>query len=164
MHNYFATSNPFNLPAPPNWWLVRLNDFDSMLVVFPSTLRPAHILARRQQFAQPTAPLQALDKHLRRLTSGGDGDIMADRNLVYVESIAGSGAWTIQIFLDLAARDIWAAGGAEAFNDRIITLEQAAADKQQRQLTDDMDHRARDAWRSLKARTGQRTRVTLIPR
>ncbi len=159
--NYFTTSNPFNLQPPPQWWLTRLYDFDAMLVLFPSTLRPAYVLARKQQFAQPTEPLQELDKNLRRLTNGGDGDIMADRNLVYVESITGNGAWTGQIFLGLAARDIWAAGGAEVYHNRIITLEEVAREAQQRRAADDMDHRARDAWRSLQARTGQRSRVKL---
>lgn len=158
--NYFTTANPFSLQPPPDWWLKRLFDFDAMLVLFPSTLRPTYILARKQQFAQPTEVLQTLDRNLRRMTAGGDGDIMADRNLVYVEQIIGNGTWNTQIFLDLAKRDIWAAGGAEAFHERILTLEQVAREKQLRRQADDMDHRARDAWRSLQARTGQRTRVT----
>lgn len=160
--NYFATGNPYSLMPPPTWWLRKLSDFDHALVVFPSSLRACYVLARRRQFGLGH-PLEKLDRDLQRLTGGGDGDLMADRNLVFVDYLISAGGWSTDIFHELRKRDIWAAGGADKYNAQLIAHEDAIAARQQSAYLSDIDHRARDAYRSYQARTGQRTRVSGNP-
>lgn len=157
--NYLATGNPFSLMPPPAWWLRQLQDFDHALVVFPSCLRACYILARRREFGLGH-PLEKVDRDLLRVTAHGDGDVMADHNLVFVDHLMSHGGWSTHIFAELRRRDIWAAGGAEKFNDQLLAREHQADGIERKRLIDDIDYRAKDAWRSYQARTGQRTRVT----
>jgi hypothetical protein len=159
VRNWFPDTNKFMLPKPPAWWLKRLHDQDAELVVFPSRLRPAYILARRRSSSLAMPKSVALANDLDRMTHAGDGDVMAAHGLVHVENILGGfGNWTDNIFHELRRRDIWAAGGADKFNNLIVESEQAARDKQRKDMLDDIDHRSGDAFRSYQARTGQRNK------
>lgn len=157
LKNYLGTENPFKLAAPPDWWLQRLFDYDAELVVFPSRLRMAYILARRRHFSNAIAEADRLDKNLLRQTAGLDGDILATHNLIYVRHLIGDTVRRPQIFQWLRDNDTKALGGGETVAKK---LEEAEADLQQQKrlvLLDDIEYRAKDAWRSYQARTGRRT-------
>jgi hypothetical protein len=62
-----------------------------------------------------------------------------------------------EIMSDLRKRDMWAAGGAEAYITRLEAEEAAEDAAKRKQTEDDIEYRAADAWRSYQARTGQRT-------
>lgn len=152
--NWIADINPFNLSEPPAWWLAKLYDFDHMLVLIPSRKQSKYMLARRRQLTAGIGDVAMLDN------KNPDTLMLYSHQAVPVGYLNFSGNWTIDSLLaDLKARDVWAHGGA----DKVIAIvEDAEADaeiKRHRELRDNMDHRARDAYRSLKARTGQRVTV-----
>lgn len=157
--NWFPDTNKFLLPKPPQWWLKRLHDQDAELVVFPSRLRASYVLARRRSASLGMPKSLKVANDLEKMTSAGDGDVMAARNLVHVANIENaSGNWTDTIFFQLKQRDIWAAGGAHKFHQRIIENEAAERAKKRAALLDDIDQRSADAYRSYQARTGQRNK------
>jgi len=158
-NNFLVSENPFKLAPPPAWWLQQLYDYDSQLVVFPSRHRMAYILARRRNFSNAMAELNTLDKSLLKNSAGLDGDIMAQHNLIYVRHLIGNTVRRFAIFQWLRDHDIKANGGAAVVSQAIEDAEATAARHTREKMIDDIDHRARDAWRSYQARTGQRTRT-----
>lgn len=155
--NWLPDRNPYCLPKPPTWWLQLLADQDAALVVFPSRLSARYILARRRSASLGMPALVKVDNDLLKITAQGDGDVLADNALVAVANIVNpSGNWTTDIFRQLRARDIWAAGGADAYTDRIELAEGQLAAKKRADMIDDIDQRAIDSYKSLQARTGQR--------
>jgi hypothetical protein len=157
MSNYIPDTNSFSLPTPPQWWLTQLSDLDSALVVFPSRLRMAYVLARKRSASLSMPAMVKLDNDLLRTTAGGDGDFMANNNLVFVGFINNPfGTWNDSVIQELRARDITAAGGAEKFIEKLEDAEAALAVKKRANMIEDIGFRARDAWRSYQARTGQR--------
>lgn len=158
-NNWIADRNPFNLPKPPQWWLQRLHDQDEALVVFPSRARVnTYVLARRRQYSKTAHDrFRAAHANVARPRTGGDSDVVAEHALVYVAHIVGGvGNWSDTIFQQLRECDTWAQGGADAVVDRIEARERVVEARKQHTLLDNLDHMARDAWRSFKARTGQR--------
>lgn len=168
--NWIADTNRFKLPAPPGWFLKRLFDHDALLVIIPSRIKvegepPGYLLCRR------------------RVTSAGLGDVAMldnkhpDTNMCYVHGVVpiaplrfNNGARTFtaaacdSLIRDLKARDTWAiSGGPQGDADKVwqavedAEAAQAALDKAN--MRDMFYHMARDAWRSLKARTGQRNKT-----
>ena len=156
MVNYIRDRNRFHLSAPPPWIQQQLFDFDPLLVIIPSRQLACFHLARRSKVTLSPDLL---------LCAENDTKMLAEHGLVPVTKIIRNGlSWNLDAILSgLRARDIWAHGGAEKVADA-----EDAADKLERQRIlnsgrADMDHRARDAWRSYQARTGQRTRPTIAP-
>lgn len=160
LNNYLLSENPWKLEAPSEWWLQKLFDYDAQLVVFPSRMRPAHILARRRHFSNAMAEMNTLDKDLLRKSAGMDGDIMATHNLIYVRHLLGDTVKRLMIFQWLIDHDLQAQGGAEKVDDRIVSVEQDQAARARQKMIEDIDHRARDAYRSYQARTGRRSGYT----
>jgi len=105
--------------------------------------------------------LVELDKNLLKMSAQGDGDILAQNDLVYVDTMIQNPivGWSTRTFEELRQRDIWQAGGGEAYANRLEEIERAAELRKRRKMIDDIEHRAGDAWRSYQARTGQRTRL-----
>lgn len=149
--NYFNT-NP-NMSVPPEYWLQRLYDFDSELVVFPSAQVPfGYVLARR---ARRTGGMNAQDPAFA--SAPPDTKFCITRHLLPVSLITrhSTASWSIDnILADLRNRDIWAAGGAEAFADRVDGQDDAAEKKLKADIRADMWNRSGDAYRSYKLRTG----------
>ncbi len=162
--NWIADQNRFNLPKPPQWALVMLREFDPMLVVIPSRHDRAYLLTRRRQFSAGLGDVAMLDnKH-------------PDTNMCYghhvvpiapIESKTGAFMWeqtAVKQMLDaLKARDTWALSGGPTGDpakiwEHVEAKEDAEKAQRRRNLWDSMHHRGRDAWRSLKARTGQRSK------
>lgn len=164
LNNWIATENTFKLAAPPQWWLKQLHDYDSQLVVFPSRTRMAYILARRRSHSNAMAELDRLDKDLIRKSAGLDGDIIANHNLIYVRHLIGNTIRRPEIFQWLKDHDTWANGGAEKVAQAIEDAEVSAAQKKRQTMLDNIDHRARDAWKSYQARTGRRLGAGTVQR
>src|SRR5882672_7930113 len=142
------------MAVPPAYWLQRLFDFDNMLVVFPSFARPyAYVLARRRQRSTGLS-----DKALESTLTHPDTKAAIAHGLVPVSLIFRTGTnWDIDnILRDLKSRDIWAAGGAEKFADKLDATDTAVEQAKKKAVKDDMWTRSGDAWRSYQARTGQR--------
>lgn len=154
--NYLVTENPFKLAAPPAWWLQQLFDYDSQLVVFPSRHRMAYILARRRRFSNAMDELVKMDQNIVRQSAGLDGDILAQHNLIYVRHLIGETVRRPLIFQWLRDHDITANGGAEKVASQIEDVEADIAAQKRRVMLDNIDQRARDAYRSYQARTGRR--------
>lgn len=148
-------------PKPPTWFLSRLWEFDSALVVLPSRSRRAYILARRRNLSNRVPLLVKADNELQKRTRGNDADMLAKHNLVFVDVIKGQnmhGTWSPLIFQDLKDRDIPTQGGAAAYNQKLLIQEKDVKDKKRANWIDDLNHRSKDAYRSLQARTGQRNK------
>lgn len=162
--NWIADENRWSLPVPPSWALKRLFDFDHMLVVIPSRFQRAYLLCRRRQFSAGLGDVAMLDNR------------HPDTNLCMVNSLVpisplkfnnGAFIWTETGVTDLLnalrRRDTWQlSGGPEGDADKIVdAIEESEArqEAQQRaELRDNFRARARDAWRSLLARTGLRNK------
>lgn len=163
--NWIEDRNRFTLEKPPEWVLQKLKDFDAQLVLLPSRKEPYYLLARR------------------RLMSVGLGDVALldnrhpDTNMCYAHGVVpiaplqfrnGTTVWTMQsvdLFLDeLRRRDTWAYTGGLLGKDPDAAwkaVEDYEADvkaRERRNLRDMFHHMARDAWRSIKARSGQRSK------
>ena len=147
------------MATPPAYWLQRLYDFDADLVVFPSIQVPfAYVLARK---ARKTGGMNAQDPQFA--DAPPDTRFCITQRLLPVSLVYRYNAvsWSIDNLLaDLRARDIWAAGGADAYADQADAADTQRDARMKATLRDDMYHRSGDAWRSYQARTGQRSRVT----
>ena len=160
MNNYFPTENPFQLVAPPQWWLAKMWDMDSQLVVFPSRCRPVHVLARRRSKSLAMEAHTKIDKDLLRKSAGQDGDILADNNLIFVRHLIGNTVRRFNFFQWLKDADTWNKDDGKDFATRVDEIDQARDTKIRLATLDDIDQRAKDAYRSYQARTGRRSKLT----
>lgn len=147
------------MPIPPEFWLQRLYDFDSELVVFPSQQVPfAYVLARK---ARRTGGINAkmMEKGAGVFDPTPDTRFCVERKLLPVTLIYrnSTASWSIDnIIADLKARDIWAHGGAKKVADMLDTRDDTHRDTVKANIRKDMWDRSGDAWRSYQARTGAR--------
>ncbi len=141
------------MPAPPEYWLQRLYDFDDKLVLFPSISTPfAYVLARK---ATRTGGMNQRDPQFANAMP--DTKFCVERHLLPVSLITrhSSASWSIDNILnDLRQRDIWAAGGAEKFADRVDAGDAAEEARLKKQVRDDMNNRGSAAWLSYQLRSG----------
>lgn len=160
--NYIADINRYHLPKPPAWWLQRMWDQDAALVVIPSRTRRVYLLTRRREmslrvpFIQEKAIADSLRKH--KGVAYSDSDMLLGHKLIGVDVISGnySGNWPEWLLLELKDRDMWSAGGADAYIAKIEAQEEQVRLDKRAAFVDDIESRARDSWRSYQARTGQR--------
>lgn len=168
--NWIPDENKGKLEQPPDWFLTGLYNYDPMLVVIPSrfkrkTTAPQYLLARRRQFTAGLGDVAMMDnKH-------------PDTNMCYAHHLipiapfvfrSGAVAFTAQnlesLLQTLRERDSWAQGGGPLSHDpdavwKAVEAHEAAQEKKEdASLWDAFYHRGRDAYRSLKARTGQRNK------
>ena len=118
MTNYLSrVPNPFSLAAPPAWFLAELYAYDADLVVFPSIQVPfAYVLARK---ARRTGGMNLHDPQFAQAQP--DTKFCLMQHLLPVSLIYRYNAvsWSIDnILAELKARDIWTAGGADAYADQ----------------------------------------------
>jgi len=167
--NWVADTNKWKLPEPPEWFLKRLFDFDPMLVLVPSRVKakgstPAYLLTRRRQHSAGLGDVAMLDnKHPDTNMCYALGvvpiaPLRFNRNVnTFTEAACQS------LIADLKARDVWAVtggptGNADKLVDIIEAQEEAVKVAERKSLKDRFYHMGRDAYRSLKARTGQRNK------
>lgn len=168
--NWIPDANRWNLPAPPDWFLQRLWDFDAQLTLIPSRQkvkgeRPAYLLCRRRQFSAGLGDVAMLDnKH-------PDTNMCVALGLVPIAPLRFKTAQTgftmggcDALINELKSRDQWAISGGptgdpDAVWKQVEYAEELQARRDKAALRDKFYHMARDAWRSLKARTGQRNKT-----
>ena len=151
LSNYVADNR--RMPAPPAYFLQRIADYDSWLVILPSRTRPgAYVIARRKQFG-PGITEAAIDA----IYANPDTKMCVMNGCVPVCMMFATGnSWDPEpILAKLAARDIWAHGGADAFADKLEAQEAAEKAATRKAIRDDLYNRSGAAWRSYQARTGQ---------
>lgn len=154
--NFYPT-NP-NVATPPEYVLQRFFDFDSELVLFPSTGVPfAYVIARR---AKRTGGMNQSDPAFANAPP--DTKFCLEHRWLPVSLMYKTGiSWDVdKVLASLAARDIWRAGGADKYADAADAADDKKTEKQKSHIKDDMWNRSGDAWRSYQARTGQRTRTS----
>jgi len=160
--NWYPDLNRFNLPAPSEWWLQLLRDYDDQLVVLPSRKDLLYRLTRRVR-REARLGLNAMIVH-----EHPDTVMMIQYGVVPVSSLS---AWAIRsdkIIRDLMARDTWRVFGkpvldahdavraADMVIDRLTDAERAARHEDARRGSDKADAINTDAFRSLQQRKGER--------
>jgi hypothetical protein len=166
---YIADQNRFGLPEPPEWWQVQLRNFDHMLVVIPSRKDPRYLLARRRQFSVGLGDVAMMDnKHPDTNMCYGYGVVpVATLNWKPGKSVFQQQDLT-EILNELRRRDTWQLSGGPTHEtgekgldklvDAIEANEKAAEQKAQASLKEKFYHLGREAYRAIKARTGQRNK------
>lgn len=152
MPNYIEDENPFNLPAPPAWWLRRLLDFDESLVVIPSRQDHVYKLAQRRPLTLP--------EHItnQALWKFSDTRMLAKHGLIPITSIRSDAHWdNPAIWVDLAERAPHRQGGAEKMAAKIEAMEARAKAARDKTIDDNNTERAKDGWKHYQALTGART-------
>jgi hypothetical protein len=144
--------------------LQRFFDFDHMLVIAPSRLKREYLLCRRRQHSAGLGDVAMLDnKH------PDTNMCIANRMMPIAPLKFGSSTviWTesgvTNVLNQLRARDTWQLSGGpqgdpDAVVDAIEASEKAQEERERAAMIDGFRHRARDAWRSLLARTGLRNK------
>jgi hypothetical protein len=169
--NWIEDRNPFNLPQPPSQALKMLWDFDPLLVIVPSRVppplgeQPGYLLCRRAVVSA------GLGKEAVMENKHPDTWMCVQNNLVPIAPLRwktkGNRSWTEKdmqgLIAELRSRDTWAVtggrnGDVDALVDLIEGQEKAAEKKQRRDIRDSFYHRGRDAWRSMQARIGARSK------
>ncbi len=132
---WIEDQNRFGLERPPDWFLTGLVGYDSQLVLIPSRMRKQYL---------PIAPL----RWVKTKTNAG---MFTQPNL---DSLIET----------LKDRDVWSHGGGPFAHDPDVVgkmVDEWEAEQERKKDADLFDmlyHRGRDAWRSLKARTGSRNK------
>lgn len=146
LRNWIPVPNPFQLTAPPAWWLRLIHAYDDQLVVFPSRKERVYRLARRA-----------------RLSGGLPGDfpihhpdtaVMKAHRLVSVAALPVALVSSDTIIPQLRDRDIEAHGGWEAYLAQLEAHELAAEGKADAQVADMGAVRHREARRTWQRRVG----------
>lgn len=143
-----------SIDAPPAYFLQRLYDFDAELVLMPSREQPgAYVLGRRKQWG-PGLTQAAVDAVYTKADT--KMAILAGCVPVCMVFKPVSGNWIPDgLIRTLAARDLWAHGGADKVADMLEAQEDAADKANKKAIRDSIYERSGDAWRSYQARTGQ---------
>jgi len=154
MINYIPDINKFKLAGPPEWWLIKLNDFDNSLVVVPSRQGFMYRLAQRR-------PLKLKENMVNDiLFQDSDTQMLARYSLVPVTTILATANWdNPYMFEELRKRAPWRMGGADAY---IAGIEQVERQKEldkaaetDAMLTDN----TKDAWKYYQLKKGLRTHL-----
>ncbi len=149
------------MEVPPPFFLQRIYDFDSMLVVIPSRLVPnAYVIARRRQYG-----VGLTAKAIESTIDQPDTKMCLTHGLVPVCLMFKTGpVWNVDaLLLKLAARDMWTIGGGpgktseergNAVADMLEAQEAAEKEAVRKAIRDDIWNRSGDGWRTYQARTG----------
>lgn len=139
------------MPVPPEYFLQRLYDYDALLVMFASRVRPGcYVLARRRE---QTPGLR--DSKLAEIANPDTRQCMAMGWLPVCMIVQSGANWNPeQIIAKLAARDIRAHGGGEKVADLLEAQEDAEKTATKAAIREDLWNRSGDGWRTYQARTG----------
>ena len=120
--NYIVDNS--RVEVPPDYFLQRIYDFDAMLVILPSRLHAgAYVIARRKQFGKGLTA-EAIEQFTQPDTKMCIMHGCVPVCLMHKASTVGG--WDAgRIVAALAARDIWAHGGADKVADFLEEQEEA---------------------------------------
>lgn len=153
VRNYIADNT--RMPVPSQYFLQRIYDFDSYLVILPSRVRAgAYVIGRRKQFSKGIT-----EKAIDAQYGNPDTTMCVMNGCVPVCMMFATGAtWDPdKIIAKLKARDIWELGGADKVADMLEAQEEAEKAALQKSIRDDLYNRSGAGWRTYQARTGQST-------
>lgn len=147
--NYFEGDG--QMPVPPEYFLQRIYDYDALLVIFASVVRPGVYLVARRREKTPGLNSAALasvaNEDTRTCMTMGWIPVCGFTNI--------GNSWDPSLLIaKLVARDIREHGGAEKVAD--LLEEQEAAEEKARKdaLRKELWDRSGDGWRTYQARTG----------
>lgn len=143
--NWLGQHNPWNLPAPPAWWLKRLSDRDSELRILPGLTEPCYRVGRRSAAMQRVTPLYGNDSETGRMCRHG---------LVPVVTLRPDVTWNGDFFVWLDRCDTWARGGTDKFVNELEATERAQAVALDAASDDENDQRATSAYFAKLVREG----------
>lgn len=146
--NWIPDVNKFNLREPSDWWLRLLWAYDPNLVVIPSRMQPCYRLCRRLERGKgfnPNFPHEHPDTKM-----------MIHYGLLPIRSIVPWAVQSDKIIRDLMACDLDLHGGAEKVCDRLEAQELDDERKADEYIDAESGVVGRQAYASLKYRTGQR--------
>ena len=161
---WIADTNRFGLAKPPQWFLTALANYDDQLVIIPGRKERGYYLARRRQFSAGLGDVAMMDNQHPDTNMFVVHGVLPVAPLVFKNDVI---KWTTRGVNDLIAelkrRDNWVVtGGPNGDPAKIYTTLEYEEDrekaKRRADLRSDFHHRGRDAWRSLQARTGSRSK------
>ena len=145
MGNYIPDTNRFKLAGPPKFWLNKLWDFDSSLVVVPSRQDCVYRLAQRRKLRLTDAIVNDA------LFNESDTKMLASYSLVPVTTILATANWSNPyLFVELANRAPWRLGGAEKVINDIEGRERADEMKRNVQIDAMLTETAKSGWKYYK--------------
>jgi len=145
MGNYIPDVNRFKLAGPPKFWLNKLWDFDSSLVVVPSRQDCVYRLAQRRKLRLTDAIVNDA------LFNESDTKMLASYSLVPVTTILATANWSNPyLFVELANRAPWRLGGAEKVINDIEGRERADEMKRNVQIDAMLTETAKSGWKYYK--------------
>lgn len=143
--NWLGRENPWQLPAPPSWWLKRLHERDAALRVLPGMKEPCYRIARASAAMQRVKPILGNDSETGRMCREG---------VVPVISLRPDVVWNDDFFAWLDAHDQWRVGGADKFADQLEAQEAQAAERLDERIDDEAGQRASSAYFAKLVRDG----------
>jgi hypothetical protein len=154
MNNYIPDVNRFKLAGPPKWWLDKLWDFDSSLVVVPSRQDCVYRLAQRRKLNLSIAVTNDI------MFKESDTQMLASYGLIPVTSILATANWSNPfMFEELRRRAPWRLGGAQKVADD-LDAEDAKAELDKRAATDEhLTYLAKDSWNLYLKKIGVRSHM-----
>lgn len=158
MNNWISDTNRFALGKPPQFFLDKLWEFDSSLVIIPSRQSPLYRLAQRRKLNLPEKMVN------EALFNESDTKMLASYSLVPVTSILGTVNWhDPYLFVELHNRAPHRQGGADKVNamleERETRDDLLKAAKQDELLT----YLGKDAWGLYNKNIGVRSHM-YVPR
>lgn len=154
MRNYIPDENRFHLAGPPEWWLRKLWDFDSSLVVIPSRQQYVYRLAQRRKLSLPEGVVN------EALLKENDSRMMASYGLIPVTTILPTANWSNPyLFVELANRAPHRLGGAEKVNAMLEAQEAKAAIDKQLKTDEHLTYLGKDAWGLYNKKIGTRSHM-----
>lgn len=152
--NYLQNRNPFNLSGPPKWFLDRLWDYDSSLVVMPSHQGHFYRLAQRRK---PDLRVDIVNDILKEDT---DTRELYRNGLIPVTTILATANWANpEIFTELTRRAPWRNGGAAEFEKLVLGQERREKLEKAIQQDEMLTDLAKDSWRYYQKQLGTRSNV-----
>ena len=151
LRNYIQDTNPFNLAAPPSWFLVQLMEFDPSLVIMPSRQGFYYRLAQRRK-------LLLTEKVVNEaLFAESDTKMLASHSLIPVTTIKADPNWGNPIlFKELRDRCPSMNGGAAKVIKDVEDREFAAHLKKRAETDENLTYLAKDAWKYYGIKSGTR--------
>lgn len=158
MRNYIVDENRFHLAGPPMWWLQKLWDFDSSLVVIPSRQQYVYRLAQRRKLQLPEGIVN------EALLKENDSRMLASYGLIPVTTILPTANWSNPyLFVELANRAPHRLGGADKVNAMLEAQDAQAEIAKQQQTEEHLRYLGKDAWGLYNKKIGTRSHM-YIPR
>lgn len=158
MTNWIPDTNRFALARPPQFFLQKLWEFDSSLVIIPSRQSPLYRLAQRRKLNLPEKMVN------EALFNESDTKMLASYSVVPVTSILGTVNWhDPYLFVELHNRAPHRLGGADEVN-RQLDIQDAKDELMKAAKQDEMlTYLGKDAWGLYNKNIGVRSHM-YVPR